>query len=180
MINSYPTNASPSEPRWELQSPPEVALAILYQENKLLMQLRDDIPTIVYPGCWACFGGHLERGESPLAAVKREIWEEIGFQMVDPVYLRTYSDQWAIRHIFAHPLTVPLSALNLQEGWDFALLSPDDIEQGQAYAPQAQVLKPLGDRHRTILLDFLALASEEPINSLRIPSTAEGPSLNSG
>lgn len=138
-----------------LHSPPEVALAILYQDNKLLLQLRDDIPTILYPGCWACFGGHLELGESPLDAVKREIWEEIGFQMTDPVYFRPYSDQFAIRHVFFHPLTVPLSSLNLQEGWDLGLISRADIENGQAYSAQAQGIKPLGDRHRTILLDFL-------------------------
>ncbi|MEB3161233.1 MAG: NUDIX hydrolase [Synechocystis sp.] len=155
MINSYPTNASPSDPRSPLHSPPEVALAILYQGDRFLLQLRDDIPTILYPGCWALFGGHLEQGESPLQAVKREIWEEIGFKMTDPVYFRPYSDQFAIRHVFSHPLTVPLADLNLQEGWDFALISLDDIDQGQAYSPQAQAVKPFGDRHRTILLDFL-------------------------
>jgi 8-oxo-dGTP pyrophosphatase MutT (NUDIX family) len=132
-----------------------VAIAILYQDDRLLLQLRDDIPTILYPGCWALFGGHLEPGESPIQAVKREIWEEIGFKMTDPVYFRPYSDQVAIRHVFSHPLTVPLSALNLQEGWDLALISLDDIKQGRAYSPQAQAIKPLGDRHRTILLDFL-------------------------
>ena len=156
MINSCPTNASPSEPRIELHSPPEVALAILYQGDRLLLQLRDDIPTILYPGCWAIFGGHLELGESPLQAVKREIWEEIGFKMTDPVYFQTYSDQVAIRHVFSHPLTVSLAELNLQEGWDFALASPAEIDQGQLYSPQAQAVKPLGDRHCTILLDFLA------------------------
>jgi len=161
MINSCPTNALPNEPRLTLPSPPEVALGILYQGNDLLLQLRDDIPTILYPGCWAIFGGHLEIGESPLQAVKREIWEEIGFQMGDPVYFQTYSDQYAVRHVFSHPLTVSLAELNLQEGWDFALASPADIDQGQLYSPQAQAVKPLGDRHRTILLDFLA-AQQRP------------------
>jgi 8-oxo-dGTP pyrophosphatase MutT (NUDIX family) len=133
-----------------------VAIAILYQSDHLLLQLRDDLPTILYPGCWAMFGGHLEPGESPLQAVKREIWEEIGFTMANPVYFRSYSDQIAIRHVFSHPLTVSLAELNLQEGWDFALASPADIEQGKLYSPQARAVKPLGDRHQTILLDFLA------------------------
>ena len=156
MINSYPINASPNEPRFQLHSPPEVALGILYQGDCLLLQLRDDIPTIIYPGCWAIFGGHLEIGESPLQAVNREIWEEIGFKMGNPVYFQTYSDQYAIRHVFSHPLTVPLTELNLQEGWDLGLASPADIDQGKLYSAEAQAVKPLGDRHRTILLDFLA------------------------
>lgn len=155
MINFCPINASPSEPRPQLHSPPEVALGILHQGDRLLLQLRDDIPTILYPGCWAIFGGHLEVGESPFQAVNREIWEEIGFQMKEPVYFRPYSDEHAIRHIFYHPLTVPLEALNLQEGWDFALVSPPEIDQGLVYSPVAEAFKPIGDRHRTMLLDFL-------------------------
>ena len=58
--------------------PVEVAIAILYQEDKFLMQLRDNIPGIFYPGYWGLFGGHLEPGETPDIAVKREVIEEIG------------------------------------------------------------------------------------------------------
>ncbi len=155
MINFCPINASPNEPRSQLHHPPEVALGILYQGDRLLLQLRDDIPTILYPGCWAIFGGHLEVGESPFQAVKREIWEEIDFQMTEPTYFRPYSDGCAIRHVFSHPLTRPLAELHLQEGWDFQLVSPAEIKQGQIYSSVAQGIKPIGDRHRTILLEFL-------------------------
>lgn len=31
---------------------PKVALAILHQDGKFLMQLRDDNPDILYPGHW--------------------------------------------------------------------------------------------------------------------------------
>jgi 8-oxo-dGTP diphosphatase len=31
----------------------EVALAMLQREGRWLMQLRDEIPSIVAPGCWA-------------------------------------------------------------------------------------------------------------------------------
>jgi len=50
-----------------------VALAILEQDGRFLMQLRDDIPTILYPGVWGLFGGHLEAGESPEIGLKREL-----------------------------------------------------------------------------------------------------------
>ena len=55
---------------------PEVAIAILYQGDRFLLQLRDDIPTIAWPGHWAFFGGHLEPGESADVAVQRELMEE--------------------------------------------------------------------------------------------------------
>lgn len=58
-----------------------VAIAILYRDNKFLMQLRDNIPTIVYPGYWAFFGGHIEPGETPEVAVRREVLEEINYTL---------------------------------------------------------------------------------------------------
>jgi 8-oxo-dGTP diphosphatase len=42
----------------------EVALAMVEQEGKWLLQLRDDLDWIVAPGCWGLFGGHLEPGET--------------------------------------------------------------------------------------------------------------------
>jgi 8-oxo-dGTP diphosphatase len=41
----------------------EVTLAILQQADQFLLQLRDDIPEIRYPGCWGLFCGHLEAGK---------------------------------------------------------------------------------------------------------------------
>ena len=51
----------------------EVALAMLHRDGRWLMQLRDEIPTIVAPGCWGLFGGHLDPGETPEQALRREL-----------------------------------------------------------------------------------------------------------
>lgn len=152
MNTSFPTNSLLSKPI------PEVALAILYREGAFLLQLRDNIPTILYPGFWALFGGHLEPNESPEVAVKREIWEEIAFKLALPQYFACYRDEVAIRHVFSAPLTVPLEQLNLQEGWDFALVSQEAILAGQVYSSQAQQIRPLGPKHQKILLDFFKAA----------------------
>jgi len=122
------------------------------------LQLRDDIPTIFYPGCWTLFGGHLEPGEDPLVGIRREIWEEIGFSLEEVTFFNHYTDELAIRHVFHGPLTVPLESLTLQEGWDFALVSPDAILSGQVYSPKDRAFKPMGDKHQEILHDFFQAA----------------------
>jgi 8-oxo-dGTP diphosphatase len=135
--------------------PIEVAIAILPYEGKFLMQLRDNIPTILYPGLWGLFGGHIEAGETPEIAVEREVLEEIGYQLKDPKKFGCYSDDRVIRHIFYAPLTVGLDKLVLTEGWDFGLITPAQIEAGVAYSAIAGEERPLGTVHQQIMLDFM-------------------------
>lgn len=48
-------------------------------EGRLLLQQRDEIPGIRFPGTVGCFGGRRENGESTLECVVREIYEETGY-----------------------------------------------------------------------------------------------------
>ncbi|MEH2256767.1 NUDIX hydrolase [Nostoc sp.] len=132
-----------------------VAIAILYQKNKFLMQLRDNIPGILYPGYWALFGGHIEPGETPDVAVKREILEEIGYNLPPFVEFRCYPNERVVRHVFHAPLLVELNQLVLNEGWDMALFTPEDIRQGNCYSQNAGKVRPLGTMHQRIMLDFI-------------------------
>jgi 8-oxo-dGTP pyrophosphatase MutT (NUDIX family) len=138
---------------------PAVSLAILFRERRFLMQLRDDIPNIAYPGHWGLFGGHLEPGETPAIGFRRELEEEINYIPEQQNEFRCYVDEKIIRYIYYAPLTVPLSDLELQEGWDLGLLTPEDIKQGSFYSAKALANKPLGGVHQQILLDFLATKS---------------------
>jgi 8-oxo-dGTP pyrophosphatase MutT (NUDIX family) len=132
-----------------------VAVAILYQEGKFLMQLRDDVPNIIYPGYWGLFGGHLEPGETPEAALKRELIEEINYAVSTPTQFRTYADDRVIRHVYHAPLQVSLDALVLNEGWDLGLVKLKDIQRGKCYSSKAGQERPLGDIHQRILLEFI-------------------------
>lgn len=134
-----------------------VAIAILYRDNKFLMQLRDNIPTIVYPGYWAFFGGHIEPGETPEVAVRREILEEISYTLPEKIYkFDCYENEKAVRHVFHAPLEVDLDRLVLGEGWDMGLLSVEDIRNGSCYSTTAGEVRPLGPIHQQILLDFMS------------------------
>jgi 8-oxo-dGTP diphosphatase len=119
------------------------------------MQLRDNIPGIVYPGCWGFFGGHLEAGETPEVAVKRELEEEIGYVANYLLPFDCYDDQGVVRHVFHEPLSVGLPELVLQEGWDMGLLDPAAIRSGRHYSAQAGEERPLASIHQKILLDFI-------------------------
>ena len=132
-----------------------VALAILHQNGRFLLQLRDDLPTIPYPGRWGLFGGHLEPGESPIEALKRELLEEISYCVTNPTPFRDYAESRVIRHVFSAPLTVEIERLKLQEGQDLALLSSEEIHRGYCYSQQAAQVRCLGTIHQRILLDFL-------------------------
>lgn len=54
-----------------------VAAVIVVEPDRYLMQLRDDIPNIWYPGHWGLFGGAVEAGEDEVAALRRELREEL-------------------------------------------------------------------------------------------------------
>ncbi|NET55881.1 MAG: NUDIX domain-containing protein [Symploca sp. SIO2E6] len=135
--------------------PIEVAIAILYTTDQFLLQLRDNIPGIVYPGCWGLFGGHLEAGEVPEAAVKRELIEEINYSPPSVAQFRSYVNADVIRHVYHAPLTVKLNQLVLGEGLDMGLLTLEEIRQGKGYSEKADQVRPLGSIHQQILLDFI-------------------------
>ncbi|MBD2142955.1 NUDIX hydrolase [Anabaena sp. FACHB-1250] len=132
-----------------------VSVAILYRENKFLMQLRDNIPNIIAPGCWALFGGHIEPGETPEIAVQREVMEEIGYELTAFSQFGIYSDQKAVRYVFQAPLLVPLNQLVLSEGWDLDLLTAEDIQQGEYFSQKAGEVRPLAILPQKIMLDFI-------------------------
>lgn len=139
-----------------------VAIAILQYQDKFLMQLRDDIPTIVHPGVWAMFGGHLEMGESPEIGIRRELQEEIGYIPKEINLFGCYDDgdladgDRVMRYVFYGRLDVGLEMLELNEGWDMDLLLPAQIIKGSHYSDRATEKRPIASSHRQIMLDFLS------------------------
>ena len=60
------------------------------RRGRLLIYLRDNRSDIPFPNCWDFFGGHVEDGETPAEALVRETKEELGIDLSDWNYFRTY------------------------------------------------------------------------------------------
>jgi 8-oxo-dGTP diphosphatase len=135
--------------------PPEVALAMLRRQGRWLMQLRDDVPGIVAPGCWGLFGGHLDPGETPEQALRRELLEEISWQPQELRYAMEHRIPRRTAHIFMAELTVPLERLVLLEGQDMALVTPEELLTGVVWSERLSSPRPLADGLEPVMAQLL-------------------------
>lgn len=98
------------------------AHAVLLLDGKYVLQLRDDKPTIAAPGQWSLFGGLIQKGESPLQAIIREINEELSIQPsqydflwhID--YIAEYEKEMIRSWFFAADVSMIWSSHILREG----------------------------------------------------------------
>ena len=67
------------------------------ESDNILLYLRDDKPSIVFPNAWALLGGILAAGETPEDGLRREVREELGLRDGTPYELQ------ACEYLFAHP-----------------------------------------------------------------------------
>lgn len=115
------------------------AALILYDENKrFLLQLRDDIPTIIYPAHWGLFGGEVEQEEQVIDAFYREIDEELHYR---PDNIQLYKqleleNGQQLVHLGISKITVPIDQLQQTEGQDMGLFTQDEIESGWLLSPR--------------------------------------------
>ena len=122
----------------------EVALAVLERDGAWLLQLRDDLESILYPGHWGLFGGHLDAGETPSEAVHRELLEEINWEPTFPLeHWFTSQNGPSIAHVFRGALSVPVEQLTLLEGQDLKLTSKQELRQGSVWSDRRSEVRPI-------------------------------------
>lgn len=95
----------------------KVSTVIFTNNKKILIYLRDNKPTIPYPNQWSLLGGHVEEGESLLVALKREIKEEINYNLKKVEFLGTLDDGVGnLVYVYKSKIDLPISKINLNEG----------------------------------------------------------------
>ena len=65
-----------------------VSIVLIAEDGRVIIQRRDNITTIKYPGRCALPGGRVESGETPLEAAIRELREETGIEVANLEFLR--------------------------------------------------------------------------------------------
>ena len=121
--------------RHPLRGEDAVAAIITVEDGRYLMQLRDDIPGIFYPGHWGCFGGAVASGEDGLLALRRELAEELEMQeLVADEFLRLDFDLRKLcqKHCYRIYYEVRTTESNvaqfvLHEGAEMRLFAPNEL-----------------------------------------------------
>jgi 8-oxo-dGTP pyrophosphatase MutT (NUDIX family) len=121
--------------RHPLRGDHAVAALIMVEDGRYLMQLRDDIPRIFYPGHWGCFGGAVSPGEGKVEALRRELSEELEFEAVTldefvtfDFDLTTLGQKKCYRtYYLAETTAAAAERFVLHEGAAMRLLAPNEL-----------------------------------------------------
>src|SRR5213592_4872095 len=88
------------------------AALLVLEDERYLLQLRDDIPNIWYPGHWGLFGGAVDAGEDEITALRRELREELELELLTgELFVRFDFDltPMGLRRYFRAYYEVPIS-----------------------------------------------------------------------
>ena len=101
--------------------------------RQVLLFLRDDKPTIPYPGCWDLLGGAVEPNETPRDCIVRELKEEvpevyvaIRHELRDPKLYKVTRFEDRVEYTYVQQAEIPAST-PLLEGQRLQWFSADEF-----------------------------------------------------
>jgi 8-oxo-dGTP diphosphatase len=108
--------------------------------HQVLLVLRDDLPSIPYPGMWDLPGGHIEKNETAEECIIREMLEEIEINVEGCSLFRIYEFSDRTEFVFVMPSDFDLQNIVLHEGQMLQWFSRAEAEQAELAYGFNQVL----------------------------------------
>ncbi len=125
----------------------KAVIAFYDDQGRILLQDRHAITET--RAQWGFFGGGIESGETPEQALKREIQEELGFNLEEFEFLNnhkvilpdgeSYNKIWQ----FVGPLKIGLQEMEQREGRSMKLFTLDEVRNLTMYQTDIDILKPI-------------------------------------
>lgn len=110
----------------------KVSNIILYDSDKRFLLQHRSWDAERLPGYWAFFGGGIKEGESPENAIRREAFEEIGYNLIEPRLLVEQNfrikGNYGYMYVFIEPFNGNKFELKLQEGQGWGWFSASKID----------------------------------------------------
>lgn len=128
-----------------------VSIIIEDKQGRVLLQLRDDKPTILFPNCWTTIGGFIEPGEVPENALKRETMEELEYEFVDVKFLGKFDYNDAENFVFLTKGDFKLEDFILHEGQEIRFFSNEEIKKLKLAFKIRDVLEDYFRKRKNIL-----------------------------
>jgi 8-oxo-dGTP pyrophosphatase MutT (NUDIX family) len=122
-------------PAYPLKPSDAVGAILVTPDRRFLMQRRDDIPQIWYPGAWGLFGGGIDPGETEHQALRRELKEELDLELGAATFFTRFHFEFGfagaptvLRSYFEVPIEPgAVAGLSLREGREMGLIEADRV-----------------------------------------------------
>lgn len=106
--------------------PNVVSCIFINKYRQVLLCLRDNKPEINHPNKWALIGGHIEN-ESIIDALKREVLEEIEYEIKEMTFIGDFEDDVGnIVAVYKSYIDRDVNELHLNEGQKIQFFNFED------------------------------------------------------
>jgi 8-oxo-dGTP pyrophosphatase MutT (NUDIX family) len=121
--------------RQPLRADDAIVAIIVRADGKYVLQQRSQLPTIWYPGHWGVFGGGMDPGETPIETLRRELREELEYELRDASFFFRLDFDFSMigqgkrfrSYYLVEVSQAEFDGFRLHEGDAIEAFAPDDV-----------------------------------------------------